>query len=110
MSNLDFWTAENFYNRLDTLLKKQGRSFNSLSLDTESSAASLYEMRRKSFLPRFKNLCSICDALGISLYEFFFLEDGLSTEAYYVVTNLKNISEQGQKIIIELIKLLEKSE
>lgn len=110
MSNLDYWTFENFYQRLDLLLKNKGWCLNAISVDADVSISTLYEMRRRKTMPSFKSLCSICDALGITLYEFFFFEEGLSTEAYYVVTNLKNVPKQGQKLIIELIKMLEKIE
>lgn len=92
------------------LLKKKGWSLNSLSLDSETSASTIYEMRRRKLLPRFKTLCMICDALEISLYEFFYWEEDISSNAYSIFTDLKSVSKPGQDIIIELIKLLKKDE
>lgn len=56
-------------------------------------------MRRKHFLPRIKNLCSICDALGITLNEFFDVE-----ERY----NIDNISSQLKDLTSSQIHAIRK--
>lgn len=109
MNNLEIWSAENFYKRLDYFLDKKNWSIHRLSMSTDTSAASLYEMRRKRFFPRFKTLCMICDALDISLYEFFFLSENLSDEAYSILSDIEKVPIAGQNVLIELIKLLTKN-
>ena len=108
MNNVELWTADRFYRRLDYLLAERHWSLHRLSMKTDTSIASLYEMRRKRFLPRFKTLCMICDALDISLYEFFFANDDLSDDAYYILSGITSLSEEGQKILVALVKLLSK--
>lgn len=109
MNNLDFWSADRFYSRLDFLLEERHWSLHRLSIKTDTSVASLYEMRRKKFLPRFKTLCMICDALEISLCEFFYVNEHLSNDAYYLLSAIETLPEEGQKIIVALVKLLAKN-
>ena len=71
MNNTEYWTAENFYKRLDFYLNEKGWNYNRLSTESDISVSMLYEMRRNHYLQRIKNLCAICDALDISVNEFF---------------------------------------
>lgn len=109
MNNVELWSADKFYRRLEYLLKERRWSLHRLSIKTDTSAASLYEMRRKNFLPRFKTLCMICDALDISLHEFFFTDTNLTDESYHILSGIADLSEESQKVLISLIKLLPKN-
>ena len=106
MNNTEYWTADKFYERLEFYLEKKGWSYNRLSNESDIGVSMLYEMRRKHYLPRMKNLCSICDALGISLTEFFDVDETYDTENLSM--ELSNLSLPELHTIRLLINVLKK--
>ena len=94
VNNTDYWTPDMIYKRLDFYLNKKGWNYNKLSGESDVGISMLYEMRRKHYMPRIKNLCAICDALGISLNEFFDVEENY---------NIQNISSDLEKLSLNQI-------
>ena len=103
VNNSEYWTADKICQRIDFFLNKKGWTYNRLSNESEIGISMLYEMRRKHFLPRIKNLCSICDALGITLNEFFDVEERYNIDN--ISSQLKDLTSSQIHAIRQLIDI-----
>ncbi|MCM1545503.1 MAG: helix-turn-helix domain-containing protein [Clostridiales bacterium] len=104
--NIEYWTSERFFKRLDFFLKKSGLSFIQLSRLSETSISSIYQIRRRKALPNFQTLCAVCDALNIELWQFFDSDDKRTVEMEQVVLGMKNVSKNGQKMLAKFIEYI----
>lgn len=71
MNNAEQWTSERFFERLDAFLTARNWKLTDLGTATDITTQSLYAMRKRNTLPSLTSLCTICDALDISLTDFF---------------------------------------
>lgn len=104
--NSKYWTAERFFQRLDYFLEKRNMSLHELSGAAETGMSSIYQMRRRKTLPNLVSLCFICDALCISLYEFFATDDELTPEMHTVIADMHGVSVEGQKMLAQMVKFI----
>lgn len=106
-SNSQFWTSEQFFKRLDNLLTEHKMSLCQLSMESEhTSYSSIYKARRKKALPTFQTICSICDALGIPLWEFFDVDKNRTGKAETAINDMKNILTDAQQALERLSTLV----
>lgn len=106
VNNKDYWDAEQFYQRLEELLKERNLSMNSLMTMIEGSPSLLYELKRKDYIPKLKTICEICDALEINLHEFFEVKHDQTAEQRAVTSLTKKLSQEEIKIVISLLKII----
>lgn len=99
------WTSERFFERLDILLEVRGWSMNTLCQTADIGAATLYTARKRKALPSMVSVCQICDALGISLEEFF-AEKPLDMDIETVAIRMKRLSKRSRKILTDLVEVL----
>lgn len=102
--NSNYWTAERFFQRLDYFLDLRKISLHELSSTSETSTSSIYQMRRRKALPNLVSLCHICDALCISLFEFFATEEELTPEMQSVISDMRSISNDVQILLAQIVK------
>ena len=73
INNSKFWTSEIFFDRLNFFLNNRKWSLYQLCLSADISVDTLYKLRKYRRLPTLRTVCIICDALEISLPEFFIM-------------------------------------
>jgi len=103
MSNVDFWTSEQFFARLDDYLHARGWKLSNLGVLADITSQSLYALRKRNALPSLTSLCSICDALGITLTEFFDVDSVRSADAMAISLKVKTLPP---KTITDLARLV----
>lgn len=103
MSNVDFWTSEQFFARLDDCLKARGWKLSNLGVLADVTSQSLYALRKRKALPSLASLCSICDALGITLTEFFDVDSVRDADAMAIALKVKTLP---QKTVADLSRLV----
>lgn len=69
------WNASAIVDRIEYLCKSYHISINKLAIMSGVTASTIYSFKTRSSTPRLETLISICDALGISLSDFFGEED-----------------------------------
>lgn len=106
-NNSQYWTSDRIFKRIDSLLEMRKMSFCQLSIESEyTSYSSIYKARRTKALPTFQTICSICDALGIYLWEFFYVSEARSRDAKSAVCDLKKILTAAWQPLTRLSELL----
>lgn len=103
-NNSKYWTSERFFARLEFFLDTRGITFNQLSQESETSISSIYQIRRRKALPNFQTLCCICDALGITLYEFFDADNTRTVATEQVIWAMKRLSAECQNLLVQMVK------
>lgn len=94
--------------RIDDIMKKQNLTDYQLAKLSNLSLSTLSNMRRRNTVPSIQTLQTICNALGITLSQFFVDED---TELYPISPEQKpffdyyiHLSDEQQHLLLELVK------
>ena len=91
MNNIEFWSSEMFFSRLDAFLKARGWKISDIGNQTDITSQSLYALRKRNALPSLTTLCHICDAIGITLTEFFDVDSAQDADAIAVMLKVKSL-------------------
>lgn len=98
----------NVIERIDEIMEKQNLTDYQLSKISGLSTSTISNMRKRNTIPSIATLEYICDALHITLSQFF-ADD--QTELYPVTPNQKKVldyyillSENQQNLILEIMK------
>lgn len=100
MNNAELWTSSRFFERLDAFLLSRNWKLTDLGVSSEISTQSLYAMRKRKSLPSLTSLCAICDALGISLSDFFSVESDESTAELLIKQRMKELSPEARDALV----------
>lgn len=94
--------------RIKSFRKQQNLTIKELANKINSSAGYLSDIENGKTLLSINKLIDICDALGVTLSEFFSIDDedsdSLPTEYIELVKNAKNLSPEQLKILNDFIK------
>ncbi len=90
--------------RVLSLTKQKGWSLYKLALEAGITQSTITNMFSRKTYPSIKTLMQICDALGISLSEFFNLNDEELNEELLSKYNL--LSSSQQKSVLDYIQFL----
>lgn len=95
--------------RIDELMKIKGWSDYKLATKSGLSSSTIANIHRRNTIPSIPTLEAICQALGISMSQFF-EEDSvithLSKEDNELINDWKLLNENKKRIVSELIKEL----
>jgi transcriptional regulator with XRE-family HTH domain len=105
MSKTSQFTDE-FFNRLDDLLKERGWSFSHLSVESGVSLNALYQMRKRNSLPMLQTVYDICVAFDISLAEFFMFDSSTDPCIIKISERLKSLSPTSLAVLADLVDCL----
>ncbi len=86
--------------RIDELRKEKGWSVNYLALEAGLTQSTLNNLYSRKTEPKISTLRAICDALGISLSDFFKEEASSDDE---LVRKVKALSEENKAALLQLI-------
>lgn len=93
--------------KIEQLRIKKGWSQYKLALEAGMTQSTLSNMYARKTLPSISSLTSICDALNITLAQFFCEDESdllLLPEEISLVQNYRNLSPKQRQAINELIK------
>ncbi len=105
MDNSKLWTSAKFFERLDFFLSAKNWTLYQLCSDVDITVDAIYKMRRRNTLPSLQSVCIICDALGLSLAEFFSVEI-LSPDCKAIMDSFETISNQSLSALAILVQHL----
>lgn len=91
--------------KIDKLRKEKGWSVNYLAMEaglTQSTVNNLYTRRTE---PKIPTLRALCDALGITLSDFF-KESNQENEDEELIRRIKSLSPENKKALLQLLKNL----
>ena len=103
MNNAEIWTSARFFERLDSFLHSRKWKLTDLGVSADITAQSLYAMRKRKTLPSLTSLCAICDALGITLADFFMIEAVERPAALLIKRRLNELSDETLDAIAALM-------
>lgn len=103
MNNADLWTSTRFFERLDAFLLSRNWKLTDLGVSADITTQSLYAMRKRKTLPSLTSLCAICDALGISLADFFSVESDESPAELVIKQRVKEITPEATDALAALM-------
>lgn len=89
--------------KIDKLRKEKGWSVNYLAMEaglTQSTVNNLYTRRTE---PKIPTLRALCDALGITLSDFF-KESNQEYEDEELIRRIKSLSPENKKALLQLLK------
>lgn len=86
--------------RIDELRKEKGWSVNYLALEAGLTQSTLNNLYSRKTEPKISTLRAICEALGISLSDFFKEEASSDDE---LVRKVKSLSEENKAALLQLI-------
>lgn len=86
--------------RIDELRKEKGWSVNYLALEAGLTQSTLNNLYSRKTEPKISTLRAICEALGISLSDFFKDESSSDDE---LVRKVKSLSEENKAALLQLI-------
>lgn len=86
--------------RIDELRKEKGWSVNYLALEAGLTQSTLNNLYSRKTEPKISTLRAICEALGISLSDFFKEEAASDDE---LVRKVKALSEENKAALLQLI-------
>lgn len=86
--------------RIDELRKEKGWSVNYLALEAGLTQSTLNNLYSRKTEPKISTLRAICDALGISLADFFKEETSADDE---LVRKVKALSPENKAALLQLI-------
>ena len=89
--------------KIDILRKEKGWSVNYLAMEaglTQSTVNNLYTRRTE---PKIQTLRALCDALGITLSDFF-KESNQENEDEELIRRIKSLSPENKKALLQLLK------
>ena len=90
--------------KIDKLRKEKGWSINYLAMEaglTQSTVNNLYTRRTE---PKIPTLRALCDALGITLSEFFKEESQENAADDELIRIVKSLSPDNKKALLQLFK------
>lgn len=90
--------------KIDKLRKEKGWSINYLAMEaglTQSTVNNLYTRRTE---PKIPTLRALCDALGITLSEFFKEESQENAADDELIRIVKSLSPDNKKALLQLLK------
>lgn len=105
MDNSKLWTSAKFFERLDFFLSAKNWTLYQLCSDVDITVDAIYKMRRRNTLPSLQSVWIICDALGLSLAEFFNIEI-LSPDCKAIMDSFETISNQSLSALAILVQHL----
>lgn len=86
--------------RIDELRKEKGWSVNYLALEAGLTQSTLNNLYSRKTEPKISTLRAICEALGISLSDFF--KEDVSPDDE-LVRKVKSLSEENKAALLQLI-------
>ena len=94
--------------KIDRLRKEKGWTVNKLATESLLTQSTVSNMLKSGAEPKIATLKSICDALDISLAEFFYESESplLTPRNLDMLSIYNNLSKEQQRIIFDLIKTL----
>lgn len=94
--------------KIDKLRKEKGWSVNRLAVEAMLTQSTVSNMFKSGAEPKISTLKCICDALGITLSEFFYENEApvLTPKNLEMLSTLNSLSKEKQAIIYDLIKIL----
>lgn len=95
------WTSTTIYNRILELCEEYGWTMNRLAEMSGMTQSTIYSYRYRNSIPKVETLIAICDALGITLTNFFLVKDDDVDELYVVLSQLSHDSRQ---LLMEVAK------
>lgn len=105
MDNSKLWNSEKFFERLDFFLALKNTTLYQLCSDVDISPDTFYKARNRKALPNLQSICILCDALDITLAEFFSPEI-LSPDCKTIMDSFDVVSEQSLSTLAKLVKCL----
>lgn len=105
MDNSKLWTSAKFFERLDFFLTVKKTTLYQLCSDVDISPDTFYKSRNRNALPNLQSICILCDALDISLAEFFSTEM-LSPDCTAIVNSFDTVSDKSLSALAILVKCL----
>ena len=103
MNNAELWTSTRFFERLDSFLLAKNWKLTDLGIAADITTQSLYAMRKRHTLPSLTSLCTICDALGISVADFFNLDASDSPSALVIKQRVDALSDEALAALAALM-------
>lgn len=91
--------------RIKELLKERGWSMYQLSQRSAIPQSTLSNLFLRNNAPTIPTLEKICDALGITLAEFFGKENELSDEETEVLRKWRILSPKNKQLFLELLEV-----
>ena len=98
--------------RIDDIMKERGWSYYKLSIESGLSSSTITNIYRRNTVPSITTLEAICNAFGITLFQFFAEEEDfvqLSPEQKEMFDNWLCLSENQKKIVAEIIEEFKKA-
>ncbi len=95
------WSAKVIYGRILFLCEKEGWTLHRLSEVANIPTSTLYNWRYRAIMPTLEHLIMVCDALNLSIADFFDDKGRYFDELYTAVNNL---SEENRLLLIEVAK------
>ena len=89
--------------KIDKLRKEKGRSVHQHAMEAglpQSTVNNLYTRRTE---PKIPTLRALCDALGITLSDFF-KESNQENEDEELIRRIKSLSPENKKALLQLLK------
>lgn len=105
MDNSKLLTSAKFFERLDSFLETKHITLYQLCSDVDISPDTFYKARNRKALPNLQSICILCDALDITLAEFF-SPTILSADCKAILDSLDILSEQSLSVLATLVKCL----
>lgn len=96
------WNNITIYNRVLQLCEEQDVGIIKLSAMTGINPSTFYTYRRRKSMPSIETLVAMCDALNISLSEFFRTDEDDNRDALFNLIN--SISAESRKLLVEVAK------
>lgn len=94
--------------KIDKLRKEKGWSVNKLAVEAMLTQSTVANMFKSGAEPKISTLKCICDALDITLSEFFYENEPtvLTPKNLEMLSYYNSLSKEKQAIIYDLIKVL----
>lgn len=99
------WNNITIYNRVLELCEEKEMGIIRLSSITGINPSTFYTYRRRKSMPSIETLVAICNALNISLSEFFCAGEEDSKNVLFVL--LDSISQESRELLIQVAKRME---
>lgn len=87
--------------RIDELRKEKGWSINNLAMEAGLTQSTVNNLYARNSEPKLSTLRAICDALGISLSDFFKEEKDADDE---LIRRVKALAPENKKALLQLLK------
>ncbi|MFR5832808.1 MAG: helix-turn-helix domain-containing protein [Acutalibacteraceae bacterium] len=86
--------------KIDYLRKEKGWSINFLAMEAGLTQSTLNNLYSRKTEPKIATLRAICDALGISLSDFFKEDENLDDE---LTRKIKSLTDDNKKALLQII-------